>query len=108
MKAISIWIALAAALVPIVGNAAEWTTAQLVKEMNYDGDADVSWFLGNAKWGSAGCPNATWVFIPASVAGRKQLLSIGLAASAAGKVVAFWGTCDSSDRFSATYVRVIS
>lgn len=89
--------------------AAEWTTMQVITEIQYDGAADRLWLIGPAKWGAAACPNATWIVVQSTVEGRKQILSLVTAAQMAGKRVAFWGTCDpdTSERFNATLIRVV-
>lgn len=97
----------AIAFVPVIGLAGEWTVQQNIARVEYDGDADTLWFLGPALWVSPSCPSPTWIRIPSTVGGRKQMLSIGLAAQMAEKKVAFWGTCDSGGTFfNATYMKI--
>lgn len=86
---------------------ADSTIFQPISRVQYNGDTDVTFFVGSGRWGASSCPNATYVQIKSSVAGRKQLLSIGLTAQVAGKNVQFWGTCDADpDYFNAVYVVV--
>src|SRR5258708_18355701 len=88
--------------------APEFTLRQEITRIEYDASADESWIRGAAPWSSAGCPNATWVRIQSSLAGRKQMLALVTAAQMAGKSVTFYGNCDpnTSDIFNAAYVRV--
>ena len=70
------------------------TEFQTISQINYNGDSNDLFFLTTAgKWGDPSCPNAPYVHVKSSVAGKQQILSIGLAAYMAGKKVQFWGTC---------------
>lgn len=85
------------------------TIFQKIKQVNYNGDANYAYFVGDARWGDSGCSNATYVSIGPNVAGRKEILSIGLAAYMAGKKVQFWGQCaQDKDYFEAFYIVVIN
>ena len=85
------------------------TIFQKVKQVNYNGDANYLYFVGESRWGDAGCPNATYVSIGPNISGRKEILSIGLAAYMAGKKVQFWGQCAADkDYFEAMYIVVIN
>src|SRR5689334_1687523 len=77
--------------------APEFTAKQEVFRIEYDGSADELWFLSSSTWSSPSCPNATWVRILASVPGRKQILALGSAAQMAGKMVTFYGNCESNN-----------
>lgn len=86
---------------------AEETITQTIGPINFNGEINVAFFRGNLKWGAPGCPNATYVQILSSVAGRKELLSIALAAKMANKPVRFWGACNADkDYFDAMYIVV--
>jgi hypothetical protein len=95
-------------LMPTLTFAGEFTIWQPPTQVDFDADTsgDVLWILGSAKWGAAGCPNATWVLIDSSVTHREKMLAVVLAAHMAQKTVRFWGTCISADRLVATYVSV--
>jgi hypothetical protein len=85
------------------------TIFQKIKQVNYNGDANYAYFVGDARWGDPGCANATYVSIGPNVSGRKEILSIGLAAYMAGKKVQFWGQCaQDKDYFEAMYIVVIN
>lgn len=85
------------------------TIFQKIKQVNYNGDANYAYFVGDAKWGDPACANATYVSIGSNVSGRKEILSIGLAAYMAGKKVQFWGQCaQDKDYFEAFYIVVIN
>lgn len=86
---------------------ADETITQTIGPINYNGEINVAFFRGNLKWGAPSCPNATYVQILSSVPGRKELLSIALAAKMANKPVKFWGTCNADkDYFDAMYIIV--
>ncbi len=86
---------------------AEETITQTIGPINFNGETNVAFFRGNLKWAAPGCPNATYVQILSSVAGRKELLSIALAAKMANKPVRFWGVCNADkDYFDAMYIIV--
>lgn len=95
-----------AALLPSVAFAAE-TITQPVKQFRYDAEADYLYVVGTSAWGSGGCPNATYVTIKPTVAGRKQLFASIAYAHASGKTVRFQGVCSANlDHFDATYIVV--
>ncbi len=86
---------------------AEETIIQPIGPINFNGDASIAYFRGSLKWGAPGCPNATYAQILANVPGRKEMLSIALAAKMANKPVQFWGTCSpDKDYFNAMYIIV--
>jgi len=81
------------------------TISQLIGPLNYNGDSNTVFFRGSMKWGAAGCPNATYVQVLSNVSGRKEILSIALAAKMAGKKVEFLGSCNADlDYFDAVYI----
>ena len=88
------------------------TEFQTISQINYNGDSNDLFFITSAgKWGDPSCPNAPYVHVKSSVAGRQQILSIGLAAYMAGKKVQFWGTCSTTPNevgiyFDAFYIVV--
>ena len=106
MKAIRNFVFVIITLMPCVSLAAEWTVQQNIVQVQYDGDLDNTWIIPTAALGSPSCPNAYGVVIQSSVPGRKQLLSIALAAQMAGKKVSFWGTCANTATFFATMIIV--
>ncbi|MBT9494365.1 MAG: hypothetical protein IV107_18920 [Paucibacter sp.] len=84
--------------------ASEWTIAQPIEQINYDGEADYLYIVGAAGWGAPACPNAKYAYVKGSVAGHKQLLALALAAKSTGAKVNMRGECDGSDYFAATYI----
>jgi len=75
-----------------------------ISQINYNGnDNDLFFITPTAKWGDPGCPNAPYVHVRASVPGRQQILSIGLAAYMAGKKVQFWGACSTAPNEAGVY-----
>jgi hypothetical protein len=95
-------------LMPVTGFATEWTIVQPITLVQYDGVTDNSYFAGALKWGAASCATVTYVSIAPSVPGRKQLLSLALAAQLSGRTVRFLGQCQSNGYFEATYISVES
>lgn len=91
-----------------VGSAsAEVTVFQEITQINFNGQANLTYFLGGAKWGAPSCPNATHVQLPATLPGRKELLSLATAAKMAGRKVQFWGYCNTdTDYFDTFYIVV--
>lgn len=86
---------------------AEETITQTIGAINFNAEINVAFFRGNLKWGAPNCPNATYIQINSSLAGRKELISIALAAKMANKPVRFWGTCnENTDYFDAMYIVV--
>jgi len=86
----------------------EWTIKQEIVRIEYDANSNDLFFVGPSTWSSASCPNAPWVRILASLSGAKQILALGAAAQMAGKMVTFYGNCDSArpTYFNAVYIRV--
>lgn len=86
----------------------EFTITQPILQLRYNGDADYAFFVGAARWGAPSCPNAQYAQVAASVAGRKQLLAIALAAKLAGARVNFQGICNAGnpDYFNVNYIVV--
>lgn len=85
----------------------DWTNAQLIERIQYNGETQTLYFRGESKWSSENCPNATFIRITsAKVPGLKEILSIGLAAKMASKGVEFRGACDAADPnyFNANYI----
>jgi len=100
---------LAAALIPAAGPAwcDEVTIEQPIAELRYNADADYAFFIGAARWGAPSCPNAYAAQVPASLAGRKQLLALAMAAKLSGAKVSFQGNCASDPfYFNVNYIVV--
>lgn len=57
-------------------------------------------------WDAPSCSGAKFVRVLSSLPGRDEMVSIVLAAFAAGKQVNFQGTCYSSNYFDADYITV--
>lgn len=90
------------------GAAADQTIFQAVTFINLNGDANLTYYRGPGAWGASGCPNATYVQVKAETSGRKEILSIALAAKMSGRRIQFWGNCDTNDptTFNAFYIIV--
>ena len=71
----------------------EVTISQPITELRYQANADYTYLVGAARWGSPSCPGAYYATIPAGASNAKQLLAIALAAKLAGSAVSFQGTC---------------
>lgn len=82
----------------------ETTVNQKIINVNYDGAGNSLYFIGGQRWGAPSCPNAPFIYIPSTVSGRKEILSIALAAKVSDKPVRFLGTCYDSYYFAATYI----
>jgi hypothetical protein len=86
---------------------AETTIFQAPGAINFNGNDNVLFVRGDQKWGASGCPDATYVQVKSDVVGRKDILSIVLAAKMSSKRVQFWGGCDANtDYFNAFYIVV--
>ena len=85
---------------------AEPTNFQKVAKIQFDGDSGHLYFVGESKWVSENCPSATYVMVRNSVAGRKEIMSIGLSAKMSGTNVSFWGDCSpvNDNYFYAHYI----
>lgn len=90
--------------------AADHTNFASVRQMNYDGNADYTYFLADNGWevknadGSILC-SPTYVQVKNNVPGRDKILSMGLAAYMANKQVQFHGTCtEGASYFHAHYI----
>jgi hypothetical protein len=95
------------AAIPALASPVESTTMQPISHVLYDGTNDYLYVVGIANWGATSCPGAVYVQVGVSVAGRKQLMAVVLAAKAAGQSVRFQGTCNSNaNYFDATYIDV--
>lgn len=96
----------------VVGKANANTEILPISQINYNGGSNDLFFLtASGKWGDPACPNASYVHVKPSAAGRQELLSLGLAAYMAGKKVQFWGTCataaaEAGIYYDATYIVV--
>lgn len=85
----------------------EVTNTQKIVRVQYDGSGEHLYIVGDAKWSSQSCPNATYVWIPPDLPGRKEILAIALAAYMSGKDVEFHGVCGANpDYFKASYIVV--
>ena len=76
----------------VSGHVSANTIFQKIKQVNYNGDANYAYFVGDARWGDPACANATYVSIGPNLSGRKEILSIGLAAYMAAKKCNFGGS----------------
>jgi hypothetical protein len=86
-------------------NAEDVTNTQSIQRIQYNGNTQALYFVGESKWSSANCPNATYVQVKSDITGWKEIMSIGLAAKMGGTEVSFWGECDTNnDYFNAFYV----
>lgn len=92
----------------VASHASANTDFLTISQINYNGDGNDLFFMTpTGKWGDPACPNAPYIHVKASVSGRQQILSIGLAAYMAGKKVQFWGTCSTDvGYFDAFYIIV--
>jgi len=83
-----------------------------IRQLNYDGNADYTYFLADGGWSVKATDSSilctpTYVQIKNDVPGRDKILSIGLAAYMAKKQVQFHGTCtEGASYFHATYIIV--
>jgi hypothetical protein len=86
-------------------SAEDVTNTQSIQRLQYNGNTQALYFVGESKWSSANCPNATYVQVKSDITGWKEIMSIGLSAKMAGTKVSFWGECDANtDYFNAVYV----
>ena len=95
------------ALTFVNGAYASSTNKQLIKRVQYNGAAQVLYFVGDASWSSPTCPNATYVQVKSDVPGQKEIMSLGLAAKMAGKNVTFWGACDADPNYYNAFYIII-
>jgi hypothetical protein len=100
-------VALALAL-PVAAAADEWTVTQPITVLQVYGATEDIYLTGGSTWGSPSCPGATYVRVPQSLAGYKQLLAVSLAAKMSGTPIRVYGTCGANGYFDATNVSVES
>lgn len=102
-------LAMAVALTTFAGPAwcDEVTIEQPIVELRYNANADYAFFVGASTWGAPSCPNAYYAQVPASVAGRKQLLALATAAKLSGTKVSFQGSCSSDPLYFNAYYIVV-
>ena len=82
-------------------------TGQIITSIKFDGANKDLYFETSGKWDAIGC-DSRYIWVPSSVLGQKEILSIGLAAKMAAKKVSFSGECHTnSEYFKASYITVL-
>lgn len=101
------WVVALFVIVPSVA-LGESTNTQKLSRIQFDGTKSTVYFVGEGRWSSTSCANATYAYARDGLPGRDQILSIALAAHMSGKKVTFWGVCDetNNDYFIANYIIV--
>lgn len=111
MRISRIYLAVAGAFFALHSSGAlaalEWTTAQNIWRIEYDGASEDLFFRRSSTWSASTCPSVVWIRVLPTVTGRKQVFALATAAQMAGKSVTFYGECDSGGTFfNAAYIRV--
>jgi len=78
-----------------------------ITTVRYNAEASTAYFQTNGTWDAGEC-NPTYVVVRSTLAGKKELLSVALAAKMANKKVWFYGVCEESNNyFRAHYIAVL-
>jgi hypothetical protein len=84
----------------------EYTASRYIFQLNLDAASNTHYFLAASSssasssigWGSPSCPNAQYAYTH-DLPGYKEVLAVVLSASAMGRPVTFFGSCDSSGHY---------